>query len=199
MFIGCDGKLDLAFIVDSSGSIRSSRFEDVKEFISNITSNMEISQDKTRVGIISFSDDASLQIRLDQYGRKEDLMQAIKGLPYLRGRTHTASALRMMREELFQVNNGDRTNVPDLAVVITDGYSNINPEETIPEAILAREMGIEIVVASIENDVTNMELRGIASRPVDSNLINIRRYSELPSIVSTITQATCDGTYTEPT
>ena len=112
------------------------------------------------MGIVSFSDDASLQIRLDQYKHKEDLMQAIKGLPYLRGRTHTASALRLTREELFSTSNGDRTDVADLAILISDGYSNINPEQTIPEAILAREAGIDIIVASIENDVGNLELRG---------------------------------------
>ena len=189
----CDGKMDIAFIVDSSGSIRSKRFESaIKPFISNITENLEIGLDKTRVGIISFSDDASIQIRLDQYERKEDLRQAVKALPYLRGKTHTASALRLMREELFQTSNGDRSDVPDMAIILSDGYSNINSEQTIPEAILAREAGIEIIVASIENDISNLELRGMASRPVENNLINIRRYSELPDIVNLITETTCD-------
>ena len=59
-------------------------------------------------------------------------------VPYSRGRTATAAALRMLYERMFTVEFGDRSNVPNYAVVITDGESTVNPEQTLPEAIEVR-------------------------------------------------------------
>ncbi len=56
----------------------------------------------------------------------------------MRGRTNTAEALLYLRSEMFTPFNGDRLDVPNYAVVITDGESNINEERTLPEAIEAR-------------------------------------------------------------
>ena len=47
----------------------------------------------------------------------------------------------MLRESMFVSSSGDRETVPNFAIVITDGNSNINPEKTIPEAIQARIAG----------------------------------------------------------
>ena len=46
--------------------------------------------------------------------------------------------MKLLRTEMFTPFNGDRQDVPNFAVVITDGESNINEEETLPEAIEAR-------------------------------------------------------------
>ena len=63
---------------------------------------------------------------------------AIERLQYVKGRTNTAEALLYIRTEMFTALNGDRQDVPNFAVVITDGESNINEERTLPEAIEAR-------------------------------------------------------------
>jgi collagen type VI alpha len=50
----------------------------------------------------------------------------------------------MMRTEFFSVANGDREDVPDVTIILTDGVSNINGRKTIGEAELARSEGIHI-------------------------------------------------------
>ena len=42
-------------------------------------------------------------------------------MPYLEGTTNTAAAIANMRDTMFTNENGDRDDVPNVAVVMTDG------------------------------------------------------------------------------
>ena len=44
-----------------------------------------------------------------------------------------------MREEIFNPLRGDRPDAPNVAIILTDGVSNINSRRTIPEAETARK------------------------------------------------------------
>ena len=48
----------------------------------------------------------------------------------------------MMRRELFSSGRGDRTGVDNIAILVTDGYSNVERHNTIPEAERAKDDGI---------------------------------------------------------
>ena len=44
--------------------------------------------------------------------------------------TATHEALRVMREDVFTGVRGDRPTIPNVAVLISDGQSNIDPVQT---------------------------------------------------------------------
>lgn len=106
-FEGCDGEMDIVIALDSSGSIRENRFEDLKKWIISFVEDLEISQDRTRVGLVMFSDNASMEFHLSFYSHKEDIQQAVGMLRYIRGMTNIAAALRTMRS-MFTPQYGDR-------------------------------------------------------------------------------------------
>ena len=56
--------MDIVFVIDASGSIRRERFQIVKDFVKDIVDEMEIGSDKTRVGVVSWSDNAKLEVGL---------------------------------------------------------------------------------------------------------------------------------------
>ena len=62
-------------------------------------------------------------------------MHAVDIMPYSRGRTATADALRMTYDVMFTQERGDRQTVPNYAIVLTDGEGTVEPERTLPEAI----------------------------------------------------------------
>ena len=70
-------------------------------------------------------------------------------LSYTRGRTNTADALRMVREQLLVAAQGDRELVPDVLLVFTDGQSNVNGDQTVPRAIevmlIIKTYSVEVV------------------------------------------------------
>lgn len=190
----CSGELDIVIVLDSSGSIRSARWRVVMDFVGGIISELDIAEDRTRVGLVYWSDDAHVQFHLNEFYTKQDLVQAVLFTPYTGGKTNTASALRMLREEMFRPNNGDRTFADNFAIVITDGNSNIDPENTVSEAVMARMEGIHIVTVAVGRSFVNhVELEGIASLPVDINMFEVDDYKALPTIVEDVTIATCDG------
>lgn len=75
-----------------------------------------------------------IQFHLNQYSNKADIFNAIDSIPYIYGSTNTADALRTMHTVMFTALNGDRDSVPNTAIVITDGISNINSRRTVSEA-----------------------------------------------------------------
>ncbi len=195
LFPECDGVLDIAFLLDSSGSIRSERFPALLLYVKTIVSQMEVTPDRTRIAMVTFSDQSNVQFYFDTYKYKEDVLQAIDMINFTPGRTNTAIGLQTLRTQVFNSARGDRFDAPNIAIIITDGNSNINAQDTIPQAIKARVDGMHIIVSTIENNVNNLEIKGMASEPNLKNIFNAQRYSDLPNLVNSITQATCDSMY----
>ena len=125
----------------------------------------------------------------------QDVMQGLRYTGFINGRTHTSEALRIMKDEMFAPTNGDRESAQNIAIIFTDGGSNIEEEMTVQYAIDARVKGIHIIVVAVGEDRNMLELQGIASEPVSSNLFAVGRYWELPGLKDGIIQVTCNGGY----
>lgn len=190
----CDGQMDILFMIDSSGSIRRQRFEDYfKTFIHDIIDNLEISPNKTRVGLVTFSDDAEIVANLNTYQSRETLLQAVDNIEYKAGRTNTAAALRAAYEQIFIEANGDRFAVPNFGILLTDGQSTVDPDQTLPEAIEARVNGIHLIVVGAEMKMKSLEVKGIASDPDEENIFVVEKFSDLSDVAAQVVAATCDG------
>ena len=61
-------------------------------------------------------------------------------MEYMRERTNTADALKMVMEQMYTKENGDRDDARDVVFIITDGNSNVNQEDTIQRAVEVRIM-----------------------------------------------------------
>lgn len=75
-----------------------------------------------------------LQFRLNEYTDKLSVFTTIDEIPHRYGSTNTADALNTMRTEMFTEDNGDRPDVPNMAIVLPDGVTTINSRRTIPGA-----------------------------------------------------------------
>ncbi|CAD5110740.1 DgyrCDS110 [Dimorphilus gyrociliatus] len=182
---------DLVIVLDVSGSIRRERLRLVKDWVISFLDDLPIDQERIRVGLLKYSDSAAIEFQLNTYKSKQDVLEHIRRVEFVGGRTHTAEALRVMHQTMFTSGNGDRSGsqFPNYALVFTDGSSNINAAQTIPEAINSKIKGIHITVVSIGNMVNWVEVRGIASEPWDRNIIQIRSQSELSNYRSTVLTA----------
>ena len=190
----CSGELDLIFLVDSSGSIEVEHYPFALQFVAGVVSQLDVHPDRTRVGLLYWSDVAFEHFPLVAYDNRHDVTQAVLRTPYLGGRTHTASALRLLYTSAFQPRNGDRVNANNIVIVITDGDSNVNQEDTLNQAIEARTAGIHIIVVAVGQTFVNfLELEGIASAPYYQNIYNVDRYEDLPGITDQIVAGTCNG------
>ena len=103
----CKASLDVAFIVDSSGSLRS-EYHKEKKFVKMMIESFGIGLSTTRAGIIIFSHIAQLSIKLSRYDSLTDFKAAIDALPLMGSRTRIDSALRLAQSAFFSQQNGGR-------------------------------------------------------------------------------------------
>ena len=94
--------------------------------------------DRVRIGLVKFSNRGNLVFTLNRYNTSRDIERAIKDMSYSGGLTNTAGGIRKALDEIFTTEGGDRPNVANTMIVVTDGASNVeddgNTNETAREA-----------------------------------------------------------------
>ncbi len=143
-----------------------------------------------QIGLVLYSDSASVEFYLEDYDSLEDVIDHIRGIVHILGNTNTADGLETMHDDVFRTDRGDRSGVPNVAVLLTDGQANIRSGDTEDEADNAKKDGISIVVIGVTADVDMDELRGIAS---DDDLVElIDDFDALEGAVDDIIDIICD-------
>lgn len=204
--IGCESSVvDLVFVLDSSGSIRDQNPTDnsydnwalLLQFAVNVVDRLSISSSKTRVGVVKFSDVGENIFYLNDYTDKQSIINRIQTISYSGANTNTSGGLRVMRTQQFIVNRGDRPNVQNIAIVVTDGESTFDKTLTIPEAEAARQAGIRVYSVGITSAINEIELKGMASMPqeLDRQYWVSTDFRVLSNIVDAVVSETCT---TEP-
>ena len=168
------------------------------DFVAKIVQRLTISENDIHVGIVSFSDKSQIEFKLNTYYDKSVMINAIRAIKYIGSFTHTAAGLLDMRTRVFdptkQNIDGDRPDVPNIAVVITDGESNENQDKTIPYADDAKDDGITVLVVGITSEVNEAELKGISSDGVEgSTYWKSPTFKVTDTIIQSIVRKSCGG------
>ena len=193
----CNEANDLVFVIDCSASIefaQAGNWDRLLKFVNDIVAKRIIGKDSTRVGVVQFSTDVVSSLYLNQYYNKVELMDAISNIRFKGRSTFTAGGIREMRTVQFTAGHGDRPGVHNIAIVITDGVSIIEPEKTVPEAQKAQQQGIDVYSIGITDKVDVNEVRDISSPPheLNKNYFLVTDFSNLDVIVQATFDATCD-------
>lgn len=143
-------------------------------FVYNFVENLDISSNQTQVGVIVFSDIASVIFNLSTYSEKQPLLDAINNIPYNIGYTNIADALCVLVYEGFTEEAGARLYADDvfrIAIVLTDGESNRNSTKcanaTTFEAVeLVQNFPGSILIFSIgiTSGVNDDEIHAVATK-----------------------------------
>ena len=189
--------IDIYFVLDESGSVGSTNYQQMKQFAYNTVDEFDIGPEDTQVGLISYSSSATARFYLNTYHNKASLLSAINGLPYNSGGTNTAAAIDLLRLQGFTSANGGRPTseaVPRVAVVITDGYSN-SFTATVTAAQSAHNDEITIFAVGVGSNVNSDELDAIASDPSYVSNLDGFDASQFEALQTTITNAACTSEF----
>ena len=108
----CSSELDIAFIIDSSGSIGRRNWELVKRFVKALSSKLDVSTFAAKIAVISYSSNPEVVWRFSQTQETDKINQVVDQMRYQRGFTYTDKALQLAERDVFQTSNGMRLNVP---------------------------------------------------------------------------------------
>ena len=188
----CGGQLDLVLLLDSSGSVTQTHFEKTLSFVAYLVGLLGLQNDKTRVGLVTFSTKSRIIFHLDSYNNPYSLAKAIMATSYTPGKTNMADALNDMRTKMFQRERGDRPGVPNIGLLIADGYSSLYSPETVTEAQRARARGIQMYTIGIGVEDSD-ELKLIAQSK--DRMFQTEDFDSLMNLASKMHQAICEGLY----
>ncbi len=196
--------MDLCFIIDSSGSIRDNNPPDRSydnwelqlQFLSQLVNLFAISPEATKIGAVVFSERVFLEFSLDTYTDAQSVKNAINAIDYLGQTTNTPEGLRVTKDQCFNTANGDRPNIPNLAIFISDGVP-FPPERRDPairEAEALKNAGVSVVAIGVTEIIDKDLLRIISSLPQveGQNFFTATDFTVLGEIRRAVGEGTCE-------
>ena len=181
--------MDVGLVIDLSGSLEIV-YETIIRFAEELVYRLPIAFYRANVGIISYQDTAEVNAALGQYDTTRELLAALQFGSY-GGKTNTAEALRLTYQELF--TGGDRSGVPNKAILITDGRSNINEGGTIREAVTVKDSDIELYVVAVGDNPNMNEINDIASEPNNQFVVQVSNPTEVQHAAELIMDHLCEN------
>lgn len=158
---------DLGFMLDASASLTANGYKEEKEFIKSVIDKVGgISAKGIHVGVVVYSDEATLRIKFDAHDNTEDLKRAIDDLAYDRKQTRIDLGLEKAKE-MFSVTGGGRGNSKKVLILLTDGQQTYVKNTRAPH-LVAKELateGIDIFSVGIGQEINRVELESFISKP----------------------------------
>ena len=84
------------------------------------------------------------------------------------------------------------SQVRDVAVIITDAFSNVEDRNTVPEAEAAKARGIEIYTVGLGEYVNYNELNDMSSDPYQDHVFVAQDNTQAEAVADMLLDAICD-------
>jgi len=179
----CSQELDLAILMDSSGSISNRAWKRMKIFVKNIINQYKIGPQSVHVALIQMSTKSKVVLKLnsltgDNLSSKYvklyvEKMVHRKGMAFLDRSLHAADQI------VFTEANGMRPTATKVALLITDGrqpkrYGPYTPLHLLAQSL--RSKGVQLYTVGVGRAVDKRELEMITMAPQNVFLVkNFKR------------------------
>ncbi|CAG5136833.1 unnamed protein product [Candidula unifasciata] len=172
-----EANADIVFAVHIDPSKRRPDFDILKSFIQSLIAGADVDNGRVRFGFVN--GDKPPIFYLNRYTTNEEINRALAPISknnFRLSRFDLTGTLRRIRTEVFQSQAGDRENVANAVILITDtnsgqDYSKINEEKT-----RLAQQGIQVYTLGVGLSDKG-ELETIASS--DRNVFSFSDYNEL--------------------
>lgn len=197
---------DVVFVLDSSGSICDDQpvptcqnWQTMVAFVHEIATQLNIGIDNTRVGVIVYGSQAQNRWFLNSYNTKTTVLSQIDGLQYTQEQpTGTNLALEALLTEQFIIANGDRSDVQNIAIVITDGKATETALTSQAAAAIENLQGnsnaIKVLAIGVTASAVESEVKEISTQPevLNQNYWISPSFDQLTQIATAVVSQTCN-------
>lgn len=152
----------------------------LKPFLLKLFQYADIDGGKVRIALGFYRKRLKLIFNLKKIKTRKDYIAALSKLSKkVRGKKANAGfALKKMRERVFATSRGDRPNVQNVVVIITDDKDSEDRKKFIQEAKKTRAAGMKIVTFGI-GKADKAELFQAASEPGEKSSIYVTKYTDM--------------------
>ncbi|KAL3967670.1 splicing factor U2AF 35 kDa subunit [Sarotherodon galilaeus] len=183
----CPSQVDIAFLLDGSGSVSTFDFQTMKKFVKNLIQSFFTVE--AQFSVSQFSTSPQVHFYFKEFSSSGSVKGDIDGIRQLGGYTYTAKAIRHVVNNVFTPQRRSRQNVKKVLIVITDGESN-DRHDLGNAAQLAENKNIVRFVIGVGNAFTKpeakKELHTIASSPSSKHVFQVENFNALEIIRQTL-------------
>ncbi|KAJ7385109.1 hypothetical protein OS493_017477 [Desmophyllum pertusum] len=181
---------DIAFIIDSSGSILAEEYVQLKTFVKAVMMELVKNSTKLNAAVVLYSTGASVKLNFSQKFNLQRFISTIDKLPHELGISRTDKALIVTSEYIFTNHTVyHRHNVPKIAILITDGQTT--GIDLVPDVVNVsiasaplKKKGVRTFAVGIGGWIDKQELLEITERKSDLFVLN--GFSQLSDAVDAL-------------
>ncbi|XP_078494483.1 P-selectin-like [Ciona intestinalis] len=142
--------MDLVLILDSSSSVKRPNWRIMKQFVRSIITTFNFGENEARMAVFRYNRQVDTRNQIlfsDHINNRTTFLEAFDNIPYNGFGTFTGRALRHAKNVILANRNGNRPNVKDVILTITDGRSQ---DDVAAVSTQLREMGVTTFVIGIQ-------------------------------------------------
>ncbi|XP_008046607.1 integrin alpha-D isoform X2 [Carlito syrichta] len=177
-------EIDIVFLIDGSGSIEQSDFNQMKDFVRAVMGQFEGTD--TLFSLMQYSNLLKIHFTFTDFRTSSSPRSLADPIIQLKGQTFTATGIQKVVAELFHSKNGARKSAKKILIVITDGQKYKDPlkySDVIPQAEKAGIIRYAIGVGqAFQEPAARKELNIIGSVPPQDHVFEVDNFAALSSI-----------------
>lgn len=185
----CKVPVDIAFLIDGSGSISSSDFSLMKQFARELATNFTISSEDANFAVIQFSDRSQNLFGLSS--DKETIVRGIASMNQMKSSTNMDDGL----ETTLKVLQGSKRTVTQVVIMFTDGEPD-RGNNPVAVAEKLKNADIEIYTVGVGSGVNPELLKKIATEDknkLQPHYFQAKSFSQLIDFMNNLISAGCKG------
>ena len=179
----CRATIDLAFLIDGSGSVGKTNFRRCLSFIQNVVRSFKISPRHTRIAAEVYSSSPRRTFPFTRYRNQNQVLRAVGSIRYPYGGTNTGKALWDVLRYLFR----GRTKRKRVLCVLTDGRSQ---DKVLKPSRALKRASVEIFSIGVGRGYSVTQLNQMAT---DHGHVFTASFRNLNSIIKAIKKKACKG------
>lgn len=183
--------MDVAFLVDASGSVGAANFDKQKEFIKAVAGTLGLKNGLARAGSLVYSDMATVQQSFNGCNGTNSVMEAVDHIPYYGRTTRIDRALSLANTDLFSEAGGVRSYVANTLLLLTDGRQTPAPDSISMERAVKplKDKRVTRIALGIGSQVSPVELRKVVDG--DEDIVAVDSFDDLISSMHIVSEKLC--------
>lgn len=182
--------MDVVFAIPIADSIPKAELTEAKKFVRGIIDGLNISPQGAHVGLLGYFDYPRVELKLDTFYDKEDILRALSSMQTVDGFNNTRIdiALKAAQSDMFSSENGVRSYIPKVLLFLASG--DASDENLQSAATRLKDLGITIIPL-VTGD---LETRTVA--PMRSSSLHYfasDHFGNLASQLDAISAKLCEG------
>ena len=171
-------------------------YEQSVEFTRAVVQGLDVQNGLVRVGAVAFSSQIVGQFYMNSNLNSAQAVYNSLDFYDVFSTTNTPAALQDAYSVQFTPLKGDRPSIPDVLIIVTDGYSNVNQTYTVPNAVMLKNSGVTIYAIAVGLSPQWTELDAMASSPNTQYVIPLPTIGNITSTANMLLNELCGPTGT---